>query len=185
MPPVVAVDADPLLLGLAGAAYPGIAGLRIVDHDLREPGWTAALDLPRPADAVVSTTALHWLTRTQLGAVYRDAGALLGPGGVLVDGDHLADSAPALQRLARDVAARRAERVGLTHREDWESWWHAAAAARELADLTSARGARPIDHSVPDVPSLADHIELLRAAGFGEVGTVWQHGDDRVLVALR
>ena len=26
---------------------------------------------------------------------------------------------------------------------------------------------------------------LVRRAGFAEVGTVWQHGDDRVLVAVR
>jgi len=60
---VVAVDADPLLLGLARAAYGDRPGLRIVDHDLREPGWVQALELPGHPDAFVSTTALHWLTR--------------------------------------------------------------------------------------------------------------------------
>jgi len=182
---VVAIDADPLLLGLARAAYGDRAQLRIVDHDLREHGWVAALDLPRPADAIVSTTALHWLTRDQLAAVYCAARTLLRPGGVFVDGDHLTDGSPALYQLGRDIAARRAARIPPAEREDWASWWDAAAVAPELAELTSLRGNRPLDHSVPDVPTLADHIDLLRTAGFGEVGTVWQHGDNRVLVALR
>ena len=55
----------------------------------------------------------------------------------------------------------------------------------ELAELRADRPARPVEHQVPDLPSLADHLRLLRAAGFVEVGTVWQHGDDRVLVGLR
>jgi hypothetical protein len=58
-------------------------------------------------------------------------------------------------------------------------------AAPELADLAGERGAKPLDHSVPEPPTLDDHVELLTAAGFAEVGTVWQHGTDRVLVAVR
>ena len=36
---VVGIDADPLLLGLARTAYGDRRGLRLVDHDLRLPGW--------------------------------------------------------------------------------------------------------------------------------------------------
>ena len=184
---VVAVDADPLLLGLARAAYGDRAGLRIVSHDLRTTGWVSALALPRPADAVVSTTALHWLTRPQLAEVYRDCGELLQAGGVLVNGEHLAEAShrPRLGRLTRRIAAARAARVGANHTEDWDAWWDAVGSAPELAELISERGAHPLDHSVTDVPTLDDHIALLRQARFAEVGTVWQHGDDRVLVALR
>ena len=45
---VVAIDTDPLLLALGGAAYAGRAGLRFVDQDLRKPGWAPALGLDRP-----------------------------------------------------------------------------------------------------------------------------------------
>jgi SAM-dependent methyltransferase len=184
---VVAVDADPLLLGLAGAAYGDRPGLRMVDHDLRESGWPTALGLDRAPDAIVSTTALHWLTLEQLAEVYRSSAELLAPGGALVNGDHLPETPdqPQLGRLNREVAEGRAERVGRSGAEDWEQWWDAVAAAPELAELRGQRGARPIEHSVPRVPTLADHERLLSAAGFAEVGTVWQHGDDRVLVAIR
>jgi SAM-dependent methyltransferase len=184
---VVAVDADPMLLGLARAAYGDTRGLTIVEHDLRDRDWVAALGLDRPAEAVVSTTALHWLTESELAAVYRASAALLRPGGVLIDGDNFGEPAdhPRLGALARRVRDARGQRLGVLDHEDWRSWWDAAAAAPELADLAAARGIRPLDHSVPVPPTLDDHIRLLRSAGFAEVGTVWQHGDDRVLVAVR
>src|ERR1700761_3729399 len=98
---VVAVDTDPVTLALGRAAYGDRPGLRFVDQDLRADDWAAALGLPRPADAAVSTIALHWLTEPGLRAVYRELATLLRPGGLLLDGDHLgADpSAPALGRL--------------------------------------------------------------------------------------
>ena len=184
---VVAVDADPTLLGLARAAAGEQRRLRIVERDLRRPGWPAALELLRPPDAIVSTTALHWLTEPALAAVYRECFALLRPGGVLVDGDHLPEPAarPALARLQERVLEGRIDRAGVATREEWAAWWSALAAAPEVADLTALRAPRPLDHDVPQPPDLADHVRLLEEAGFAEVGTVWQSGTDRVLVAVR
>jgi SAM-dependent methyltransferase len=180
---VVGIDADPLLLGLAEAVYARPA-LRLVDHDLRKPGWPAALNLPRPADAAVSTTALHWLTRDELGNTYAEIARLLRPGGVLVNGDHLFDDAGALKNLTRTVRERRAARVGATG-EEWSAWWDAIADEPELAELVAERNARNYEHTADPGVTLDDHFQLLRSAGFTEVGTVWQSGDDRVLVAIR
>jgi SAM-dependent methyltransferase len=183
---VVAVDADPLLLGLARAAFADLDGLRIVERDLRVPGWPAQLGVEQ-VDAIVSTTALHWLTGTELSAVYRDCAALLRPGGVLVDGDHFDEGGgqAVLDTLARRVQDARAARVGVLANEDWSTWWQAVEEAPELAALVQARGPRSLGHSEHAVPSLRQHTRLLRAAGFTEVGTVWQHGLDHVLVAVR
>jgi len=183
---VVAVDADPLLLGLARSAYSDRSGLRIVERDLRADDWVTAVG-EGGFDAVVSTTALHWLTRTELTAVYARCAELLRPSGVLIDGDHLDEGRgrERLQHIARHVEKSRAERVGVLGNEEWEAWWQAVDVAPELADLAGERGAKPLDHSVPEPPTLDDHVELLTAAGFAEVGTVWQHGTDRVLVAVR
>jgi SAM-dependent methyltransferase len=180
---VVGIDADPLLLGLADAVY-SRPGLRLVDHDLRTPGWPAALRLPRPADAAVSTTALHWLTREELGNTYAEIARLLRPGGVLVNGDHLFDNPGALKDLTRTVREARATRVGASG-DDWAGWWDAIADVPELAELVAERNARNYEHTADPGVTLHDHFELLTAAGFTEVGTVWQSGDDRVLVAVR
>lgn len=182
---VVGIDADPLLLGLARTAYGDRRGLRLVDHDLRLPGWFEALRLDRAPDAFVSTTALHWLTREELSDVYATCGAQVRDGGVLVNGDHLYDTSPRLATLTRDVRERRAVRAGTTGDEDWEAWWDAVRAAPELSDLTAMRGPKGVEHHVDDIPTVEDHVAALRAAGFGAVGSVWQHGDDRVLVAIR
>src|SRR5215472_19171130 len=75
---VAAIDADPLLLALGRTAWADRADrLRFADRDLRAPGWSAGLGLDRPADAVVSTTALHWLASDALTAVYAEASAAL------------------------------------------------------------------------------------------------------------
>lgn len=183
----VAVDADPLLLGLGSRAYADRPGLQFHDLDLRAPGWTTGLGLDRPADAVVSTTALHWLTRDELGRVYRDVAGLLDEHGVFVNGDHLLDrpARPRLAAAARAVRDARERRAGLGRVEDWADWWQAVNEAPELAELRAGRSARPIDHTVPDEPGLDDHLALLTDAGFAEAGLVWAHGDDRVLAALR
>jgi SAM-dependent methyltransferase len=180
---VVGIDADPLLLGLARAGNAGRRGLRLVDHDLREPGWVDALALERAPDAFVSTTALHWLTREQLVAVYAECASVLRPGGLLVNGDQLGEGAarPRLDALTRVVGRRRA--VCAADVEDWTAWWRAVQDAPELAELVAARGPDGVAHHVEDVPTVHDHVSALRAAGFVEAGTVWQHGDDRVLVA--
>src|SRR3954468_5937220 len=127
---IVAVDADAMLRGLARAAYGDRRNLRIVEQDLRVPGWVEALGLCRKADAIVSTTALHWLTEPELAALYRDCAALLQPGGVLVDGDNLDEPAnrSRVGRLQHDVQERRAARAGVRANEDWAAWWSAAAA---------------------------------------------------------
>ena len=127
---------------------------------------------------------MHWLTRPQLADVYSIVGALLAGGGVFVNGDHLHETAQ-LDQLQTQIARNRAARMGTLAAENWTAWWAAVGQAPELAGLLGDRDPRPIDHSVPDAPTLADHKQLLRAAGFREVGTVWQHGDDRVLIALR
>lgn len=91
---VVGVDMDPLLLGLASAAYAGDR-FRLVQADLRRDVWLAELDLPRAPDAFISTTALHWIERAPLQRLLRTAAESLSGTGVFVDGDHLSSHAAA------------------------------------------------------------------------------------------
>jgi hypothetical protein len=39
-------------------------------------------------------------------------------------------------------------------------------------------------HHVSESTLLATHVEALRAAGFAEVGTLWQRGDNRLLCGV-
>lgn len=182
---VVGVDADPLL-GLARAGRPDEHRLRLVEQDVRSPGWTEALGLDRPVDAFVSTTALHWLTAPELAAVYRACADLARPGAVLVNGDNLHEGPdrPRLDAVTRAVSRFGAARAPQSTAEDWETWWHAATGAPELAELVAARGSDTVHHH-ENPATLGEHLRFFGAAGFSETGTVWQHGDNRVLVAVR
>jgi SAM-dependent methyltransferase len=179
---VVGVDADPVLLTLAReAARPG---LQLVDADLRDPDW--ALRIPSgPYDAVLSTTALHWLTPPALRAVYAACARLLRPGGLLANGDHLRVLAsPRLDELARELDRRRTARHH-GEGEDWRGWWDAVRADPDLSDAVSERERRQFDHPEETETSLAVHEQALREAGFSEVGVLWRKGTDAVLAALR
>ena len=199
---VVAIDADPVLLALGQVATAGRPGLRFADLDLREPGWTAALDLDRPADAAVSTTALHWLGEDELAALYAELATVLRPGGVLVNGDHLADDAPTLARLgdalldaerqrqypgwAKDTRDAQDAKDASEQPENWTDWWSAVLADPNLAGPVAQRADRqrlPAHHTA-ESEVLRMHVAGLQAAGFSEIGTIWQHGASRLLCAV-
>jgi SAM-dependent methyltransferase len=187
---VIAIDADPLLLTLGRAAYRDRAGLRFTEADLRTPGWASGLGLDRPADAAVSTTALHWLPGPALRAMYAELATVLRPGGVLLDGDHFKGdegTCPVIERLSEALIEREEQRrFPLGHPETWTVWWESAAADPELGGLAARRARLQLDSEHHGSPSgwLATHVDALRAAGFSEVGTLWQRGNNRILCAV-
>jgi hypothetical protein len=117
---------------------------------------------------------------------------LLRPGGLFLDGDNLRlDEAeqPVLARLGRVLEEREDRRRfpdgHAGHGEDWGQWWRAVTADPALADPAAERDRRSVQHHGPESTLLAVHVDALRAAGFAEVGTIWQHGSNRVLAAVR
>jgi len=180
---IIGVDSDPLLLGLAEANYPW---LELIDTDLRAPQWTDALPVEK-VDAVVSTTALHWLQHDELSALYAELAGILRPGGVFVNGDYMpiATDREVLGRLGVDLRELHARRAGVINREDWAAWWAAANLAPELAELVAVRGQRPLEHNTDGEVGFDDQAALLRRLGFAEVGPLWQFGADRILVGVR
>ncbi|MDQ1043451.1 trans-aconitate 2-methyltransferase [Streptomyces sp. V4I2] len=181
---IVAVDMDPLLLELARTHHADAA--RYVDAVIGETGWTEALDLDRPLDAAVTTTALHYLDTDALRRTYRQLAALLRPGGVLVNGDHLPQDHSGPVSLTAHVGRRRADRQQAFAHEDWASWWAAVADDPELTDLLAERRRRTAAGTGKGrALSLSGHLSLLHEAGFGQAGPVWQYGESYVVVAVR
>jgi SAM-dependent methyltransferase len=185
---IIGIDADPVTLALAAAAHPD---LRVADLDLRKPGWPARLGLDRPADAAVSTTALHWLPEPELRAFYTELASALKPGGLLLNGDHFKVDAKQYPVLAGlDTALREKEdarRFPAGHTESWAGWWEAVAADPMLAGYSAERDRRRVDTSHgrgPESTLLQTHVDALRMAGFAEIGTLWQRGDNRLLCAV-
>ncbi|MDQ3830747.1 MAG: class I SAM-dependent methyltransferase [Candidatus Tectomicrobia bacterium] len=140
-------------------------------------------------DAVLSTTALHWLAPEYLTRLYRELGELVRPGGVFLNGDNLKFSPhlPSFQKVAQVMKERTRtdafERRGL---EDWESWWQALQAEPSLQALFAERERRfSWKTSGWHAPIFDVHVAALRDGGFREVGVIWQHMENRVLMAVR
>ena len=96
---------------------------------------------------------------------------------------------PGLARLG-DAVSERAVRRQVDGqegtREDWKTWWEAATAAPELAGPAAERARRRLseDHHGSESVLLNQHVAALRAAGFAEIGTLWQYGENRILCAI-
>lgn len=185
----VAVDIDPVLVAIGKGALGTLDGrLRWVEADLEDPGWLKALGEDQ-VDAVLTTTAMHWLQPEALARVYRDLGRLIRPGGVFLNGDNLAygPEMPTFQRASQERLDELWSEASFAARgiETAEEWWAAAAQESAFADLLAERTRRFAAKQRPDSPGYEGHVEALRDAGFREVGTVWQVLSNRVLLAVR
>jgi SAM-dependent methyltransferase len=187
----VVVDIDAALLAIARATFAGDSRARVVSADLATPDWLATLDEPAGSfDAVLTATALHWLTAERVVGTYAEAGSLLRPGGVLVNADHMADPGlPTLAPLLEAYASERSRRrQALDGAEDWAQWWVSLRTEAELADAVAERDRRFAErdshHTELDEPS-SWHIDALRAAGFSEAGLLWRSAQDAAVIGLR
>ena len=185
----VAVDLDPVLLTMGQSVLGTMGGrLRWVTADLTTAEWSAEFGETQ-FDAVLSTTALHWLAAEHLVRLYRQLGQLVRPGGVVLNGDHMKfrPSMETFQRVADTAKARRQEEA-FTRRgvEDWTAWWQALSAEPALQDLFAERERRfAWKAEERHIPIFDVHEAALRDAGFREVGVIWQNMDNRVLMAVR
>jgi SAM-dependent methyltransferase len=176
---ICGIDFDPTLLPLAQARTSRFSARVLYrEKDLRLGSW--ADDVPGHADAVVSATALHWLGERELESLYRRIAAILKPGGVFFNADHVGSDSAAIQRfwkLGRDQNS-----TAPVHRDsdDWDTFWNeylgalgpAAAAARAQA-MGTWEG---IEAGLP----LVWHLDRLRECGFSSVDCFWRNGGDAV-----
>lgn len=185
----IAADKDPALLAMGEGALGDFGGrLRWVDTDLLTAEWADRIGGAQ-VDAVLSTTALHWLTSDQLARVYGRLGQLIRPGGVFLNGDHIkfGPHVPHFRRVADAVKQARREspheRQGV---EKWDDWWTALAQEPGAAEVLAERERRFADRTREGTnPGFDFQVGALREAGFGEVDVIWQNLDNRVLVAIR
>jgi SAM-dependent methyltransferase len=186
----IAVDIDPVMLAIGRGVLGTVDGrLRWIEADLASPEWLESLGETH-LDAVLSTTALHWLEPEPLGRLYHDLGRLLRPGGVFLNGDHMAfgPAMPTLARLSQRVLDEQWTDAAFAARgiETAEQWWDALALEPAFAPLLTERAERFAGKQRQESPPGFDvHVAALRDAGFREVGTIWQVLSSRVLLAVR
>jgi len=186
---VVALDADPFLLEMGRQTLgDGNGRLHWAQADLRGPDWASAVQPFAPFDAVLTSTALHWLAAGDLVRVYRSLGELVRPGGAFFNAEHLALAPPSgrLGTIAQRVRSRLAE-GDRRNGESWDAWWAAAQAETGFAGLLAERNAvfdelHPHHHGYL---TARFHEEALAVAGFAEPAVVWRFLDDTIVGAIR
>ena len=185
---VVSVDYDPVLLKIARRVLNKFgSGSMIVEADLSAPGWEEKLPL-RSFDAVVSTTALHWINENALEKLYKHCFEMLSPNGIFLNGEHIHPAAEDERvKMFYDSVRHRMERENLRRLQalDWDAWWKSIGNdpmfSKEMKIRSERYGMGDHDKNV----TLERHMDLLRRAGFSLIDVVWKALDNRILMAVK
>lgn len=196
----LATDLDPVLLAMGRSVHAGAGDrLRWLSADLRRDRWVAGVHeavadrTERPAgdaplDAVVTMSALHHLSSSDLVETYRRLAGLLRPGGVLLNADFLPFPAAdaGIQRLCETITTRRRDAFEVSGGDTAPDFWDRLRAEPALAALFAERDRHfPPGQPFPPKPSRDLHLAAARDAGFAHPVIVWQALDKGVLLAVR
>jgi len=182
---VVGVDFDPIVLWLAKARLARFGErASLVTADLRDPSWTNVVH--SPVDAVVSATAIHWLTLEQLTALYGQLAEVIRPGGIFLSADHVGSDSPEIQRAWEDHRQEMRAQEADSRSDDWKGFWAAYMEALGLeARETRERVIGGWEGGVEDGLPLAWHLDRLREHGFAHVDCFWRSDCDAVYGGIR
>lgn len=180
---VIGIEVDPTLLALAArrTAHFG-ERVRLLHRDLRKATWTKGLNA---ASAVVSATALHWLTESQLQRVYQQITPILKAGGIFLNADHVRSDCRPLQRFWEQRRQELRKQKWDPRADDWDTFFKEfldvlGEDARMLRDLAVG----PWEGNDDGYP-LAWHVEHLHAAGFRQVECFWRIDCDAIYGGFR
>jgi SAM-dependent methyltransferase len=163
----VAVDIDPILLLLGQQVLGDMQGrLRWVEADIGEPSWHSRLG-EEQVDAVVTTTALHWLHAGELQELYRQVGVLVRTGGVFLNGDGLgfAPHLPSFNTVTEHGHVQWAAMARAAEKEDWEQWWDQLRREPGMEPFFAERARRFSTKTRPPGTLVDIHQAALRNAG--------------------
>lgn len=187
---VTAVDADPVLLALGKSALGGRSDITFVDSDLRDADWLQALGSgSRRFNTIASTTALHWLSPSDLVRLYTEIRSLLAPGGLFLNGDYFVlHRSPRLRRIndRAGAIALAAAKDRDPDAMDWDGWWSGlAAGVPALQEQLQERSRRYGDYGLGDRDTFAEfHLGALLEAGFAEAEVLWRSHTSSIIGAV-
>ncbi len=170
----VALDGSPTMLDLARqrfASYP-TGQVQCVEKDFNEKDWHTALPFDS-YDAIISGFAIHHSEDDRKQEIYADIFALLRPGGVFVNTEHVASASPLGEELfehayAHSITLKRHE-LGL------------GGTFEEALKKIHTR----LDKSANRLTPVETQLQWLRAIGFKDVDCYWKHYELAVLAGYK
>ncbi len=182
---VTGIDFDPTLLWLAQARLDRFGWRSHIElKDLRKPDWTQAVI--HPVDAVVSATALHWLTPIQLDGLYEQIAAILRPGGIFLNADHAGSLSVSIQREWENHRSETLSRGNQFPGEDWDGFWAGYTKALKIdAKEIHQRVIGGWDGGVESGLPITWHLDRLRDHGFIHVDCFWRSDCDAIYGGVR
>ncbi len=182
---VLGVDFDPSLLWLARARLERFGSRSRTELlDLRNPSWTHSIT--GPVDAVISATALHWLSPAQLASAYHGIAQILRSGGIFLNADHVGSDSPEVQREWECHRAEMLKQEGKDQSDDWEGFWAEYSKAlkldaREIHQRVIGGWEGGVEEGLP----LSWHFDRLRENGFVHVDCFWRCDCDAIYGGIR
>ena len=181
---VFGIDFDPTLLPLAEKRLFHFGErVRLIQADLRGDSWPKIVH--GEINAVVSATALHWLSSEQLSRLYIQIGKILQPGGIFLNADHVCGSNSEIQAQWEKNRDRKHKEKINNRADDWEGFWKDYGAALKI-DIQELRGKleQPWEGSEQGFP-LQWHFEKLKVCGFNAIDCFWRCDCDAVFGGIR
>jgi SAM-dependent methyltransferase len=181
---VFGIDFDPTLLALAEKRLAEFGDrVHLVRTDVRDESWLKLV--PHPMDAVISATALHWLSPQQLERLYSQLAGILRPGGIFLNADHVRSSCPGIQAGWQEHREQMLREQILPDTDDWEGFWNAYGQALKV-DIKELRRKfeQPWQGSEEGFP-LEWHFEKLKESGFEAVDCFWRCDCDAIYGGVR
>jgi len=181
---VFGIDFDPTLLALAEKRLCEFGRrVQLIQTDIRDESWLKSV--PIPIDAVVSATALHWLSPGQLSRFYGQLAKILRSGGIFLNADHVRSSNQSIQAGWEKHREQKSKQQKYRDADDWEGFWDAYGQALKI-DIKKFRKKleEPWEGSEEGLP-LEWHFEKLKANGFEAVDCFWRYDCDAIYGGIR
>lgn len=177
---VYGVDFDPTMLWLAQARLKSFGNRSKIEMlDLKDSSWPHSITAP--VDAVVSATALHWLSPAQLLGLYNGIAQILRPGGIFLNADHVGSDSSPIQReweRRRDVMLKQKDS---NQSDDWDGFWAEYSKACQFALPEKGGWEGGVEEGLP----LSWQLDKLREAGFVHVDCFWRCDCDAIYGGIR
>ncbi|WP_337860416.1 class I SAM-dependent methyltransferase [Ferroplasma sp.] len=185
---IFSIDYDPVLLKIAKNNVRDYGNrINIMEYDLTGNDWLKQLSNQK-FDAIVSTTALHWIPVEKLDNLYADFYSILNNNGIFLDGDHFRSihDSEYIIKLYSEIRKNISERnLASSRAMNWEEWWKYIENNKIFNKELKLRSERYPESSHDQNITLEQHIDILNKSAFNSTGVIWQYLDNRVLFSRR